>query len=137
MNKAILLGRLTKDPELNQTSNGVSYCNFSIAVSRRFADANGDRQTDFINIVAWRSNAENCHKYLKKGSQVSVIGSIQTRSYEAQDGTKRNVFEVVADEVEFVGTKSSSGVQDEVQPEKPKVSKLEPVNDNNNDDLPF
>lgn len=139
MNRAILLGRLTKDPDFTTTTNGVSVCSFSLAISRRFADASGERPTDFLNIVTWRGLADNCHKFLKKGSQVSVIGSIQTRTYEAQDGTKRTITEIVADEVEFIGTKST-GAQDteSISEEKPKVSKLEPIGDNsNNDDLPF
>ncbi|MBQ7307846.1 MAG: single-stranded DNA-binding protein [Clostridia bacterium] len=134
MNRAILLGRLTKDPDLNTTSSGISVCSFTLAISRRYSNSNGERETDFINIVAWRTNAEICHKYLKKGSQVSIIGSIQTRTYDAQDGTKRTVTEVVAEEVEFVGSKASNGGQEETQSEeKPKVSKLEPIDDT----LPF
>lgn len=138
MNKAILIGRLTKDPELNTTTGGFSVCTFTLAISRKYSNANGEKETDFINIVAWRTTADVCHKFLKKGSQVAITGSIQTRTYEAQDGTKRNVTEVVADEVEFVGSKTSNGVQEELEEEKttskPKISKLEPVED---DDLPF
>ena len=78
MNKAILLGRLTKDPDFNTTSSGISVCSFTLAISRRFANSNGERETDYINIVTWRTTADNCHKFLKKGSQVSIIGSIQT-----------------------------------------------------------
>lgn len=135
MNKAILLGRLTKDPEFQTTTSGVSVCNFTLAISRRFANANGERDTDFINIVTWRNTADNCHKFLKKGSQASVIGSIQTRSYEAQDGTRRNVTEVVADEVEFIGSKNAGASQEEntMENEKPSVSTLDPIDDT----LPF
>ena len=99
MNKVILVGNLTKDPELTTTTSGVSVCRFTIAVSRRYVGASGERETDFINIVVWRGQAENCHKYLKKGSKCGVVGTIQTRSYDAQDGSKRYVTEVVADEV--------------------------------------
>jgi len=129
MNKAILLGRLTKDPELATTTSGISVCNFTLAISRRFANANGDKETDFINIVTWKNTADNCHKYLKKGSQVSLVGSIQTRSYEAQDKTKRYVTEVVADEVEFIGSKNTN-TTDENKP----TETLTPVPDNQ---LPF
>ena len=123
MNKAMLIGNLTRDPEVNTIPNGASVCKFSIAVNRRFADAEGNRQTDFFNIVAWRALGENCGKFLKKGSKVGVVGQIQTRTYDAQDGTKRHVTEIVADEVEFLspkdgGTSSShsgSG-SDEMQP---------------------
>lgn len=132
MNRAILIGRLTKDPDFNTTSSGISVCSFTLAISRRFQNSNGERETDFINIVAWRTNADICHKYLKKGSQVSIIGSIQTRTYDAQDGSKRTVTEVVADEVEFIGSKASGG-QEETQTEEKKVTKLEPIDDT----LPF
>ncbi len=105
MNKAILIGRLAADPELRTTSSGVSCCQFRLAVSRRFANAQGVREADFIPIVVWRQQAETCARYLSKGRQCAVVGTIQTRSYDAQDGTKRYVTEVVADEVEFLGSR--------------------------------
>ena len=92
MNKAFLVGNLTRDPELTTTPNGISVCRFAIAVQRRFANSDGERDADFINIVAWRGLAENVAKYVKKGKKVCVVGSIQTRSYEAQDGSKRYPF---------------------------------------------
>ncbi len=131
MNKAILIGNLTKDPEITTTSNGVSVCRFTIAVTRRYANSEGERDTDFMNIVAWRSLAENCHKFIKKGSKVAVIGSIQNRSYDANDGTKRYITEIVAEEVEFLTTKNDNGT--EVRKEE-EVSKLQPIDD---DGLPF
>ena len=131
MNKCILIGNLTKDPELTTTSNGVAVCRFSIAVSRRYANSDGERETDFLNIVVWRSLGENCHKFLKKGSKVGVVGNIQSRSYDATDGTKRYVTEIVAEEVEFLSTKT----QDEAgRPAQAEVSKLQPIDD---DGLPF
>lgn len=102
MNKVYLIGNLTRDPEMRSTTTGISVCNFSIAVNRRVKDANGNTQTDFFNIVAWRQLAELCGKFLMKGKKVAVVGSIQTRTYEAQDGSKRTVFDIVADEVEFL-----------------------------------
>jgi single-strand DNA-binding protein len=84
------------------TGNGISVCTFSVAVQRRFANAQGERQADFFNVVAWRALADNCGRYLKKGSKVFVGGSLQNRTYEAQDGTKRYVTEIIADEVEFL-----------------------------------
>jgi len=102
MNKVFLIGNLTRDPEMRATSAGVSVCNFSIAVNRRFRNQNGQQETDFFNIVAWRQLGELCGKYLSKGRKVAVTGSIQTRTYEAQDGSKRNAFDIVADEVEFL-----------------------------------
>ena len=87
MNKVILIGNLTKDPELSTTTSGISVCRFTVAVSRRFTNSEGERETDFINIVVWRNLADNCHKFLRKGSKAAVIGNIQTRSYDAQAGT--------------------------------------------------
>lgn len=101
MNKWCGVGRLTKDVELKTTSNQTSYCNFTIAVDRRFKDANGERQTDFINCVAWRQTAEFIGKYFHKGNRIGVCGSIQTRSYE-KDGQKVFVTEVMVEEAEFV-----------------------------------
>lgn len=112
MNKVILIGNLTKDPELTTTTSGVSICRFTLAVSRRYTNSEGERETDFINIVVWRNLADNCHKFLRKGSKAAVVGSLQTRSYDAQDGTKRYVTEVVADEVEFVGPRTTTDSTD-------------------------
>ena len=109
MNKAILIGRLTRDPELRTTSNtGVSVCTFTVAVDRR-RSRDREQQADFIPVVVWREQGENCAKYLRKGSQVGVCGSIQTRSYDAQDGSKRYVTEVIADEVQFLSSRSENG----------------------------
>ena len=108
MNKVFLIGNLTRDPEMRSTTSGLPVCNFSIAVNRRFKNAQtGQQETDFINIVAWRQLAELCGRYLAKGRKVAVVGSIQTRSYEAQDGSKRTSVEVVADEVEFLSPANS------------------------------
>lgn len=107
MNNACLVGRLTADPELRTTSTGLSTTRFSIAVDGR-RDQSGEQHTDFINIVAWRNQAENICKYCHKGSQVAVNGRIQTGSYTAQDGTKRYTFDVVANSVTFIGSKSDS-----------------------------
>ena len=110
MNKVYLIGNLTRDPEMRSTSAGIPVCNFSIAVNRRFKNAQtGQQETDFFNIVAWRQLAELCSRYLVKGRKVAVFGSIQTRSYEAQDGSKRTAFDIVADEVEFLSSPQSAG----------------------------
>ena len=105
MNKAILIGRLANDPESRTTQSGIAQCTFRLAVNRRFANAQGVRETDFLPIVCWRQTAELCSRYLSKGRQVAVEGSIQTRSYDAQDGTKRYVTEIIADNVEFLGSR--------------------------------
>ena len=135
MNKVVLIGNLTKDPELSTTNSGINYCRFTLAVPKRFVQ-NGERDAEFINIVVWRVQADNCHKYLKKGSKACVIGSLQTRNYDAQDGSKRYVTEVVAEEVEFVGAKLSAGEGDAMDEKQPKedTTKLQPIDD---DQLPF
>ena len=102
MNKAILVGRLTKDPELKTTGSGVSVASFTLAVNRRFKNAEGNYDADFINCVAWRQSAEYLSKNYSKGDMVGISGSIQTRSYD-KDGTKVYITEVVADEIHYVG----------------------------------
>ena len=135
MNKVYLIGNLTRDPELSTTSSGVSVCRLSIAVGRRFSNADGERETDFFNITAWRGTAENCAKFLKKGNKIAVSGSIQTRNYERADGTKGFAVDIIADEVEFLSSKndgnSDGGV--EATPAQP-VADLQPIDDDN---LPF
>lgn len=111
MNKLVLIGNLTKDPELSETPSGISVTKFTIAVSRRFPNADGERDTDFINCVAWRNQAENLTKYCHKGDKVAVIGALQTRSFETSDGTKRYATEVVADDIEFLNTKRTEEKQ--------------------------
>lgn len=106
MNKVFLIGNLTKDPEMRSTQSGVAVCNFAIAVNRRFKNANGEQETDFLNVIAWRQLAELCGKYLVKGRKVAVTGSIQTRTYEAKDGSKRTAWDIVADEVEILTTQN-------------------------------
>ena len=108
MNKVFLIGRLTRDPELRYTSSNVAVATFSLAVNRNFSNANGEREADFINIVVWRKQAENVKNYLTQGSQVAIDGRIQTRSYDDNEGKKRYVTEVVADNVEFLGGKGSN-----------------------------
>lgn len=131
MNKVFLIGNLTRDPELSTTSSGVSLCRLSLAVSRRFANADGTRETDFFNITVWRNDAENCSKYLSKGSKIAVVGSLQNRTYEV-DGVKRYATDIVASEIEFLNSRSSgdSATRDDAEP----VSDLRPVDD---DSLPF
>ena len=108
MNKVFLIGRLTRDPELRYTGSNTAVATFSLAVNRNFANQQGEREADFINIVVWRKQAENVKNYLQQGSQVAIDGRIQTRSYDDNNGQKRYVTEVVADNVEFLGSKNSS-----------------------------
>ena len=107
-NKAILIGRLTADPELKQTPNGISVCSFSIAVDRRFSGRDSERKTDFLNITSWRQQAEFVCRYFHKGDVIGVEGSIQTRNYEDKNGNKRTAVEVVADRAFFVDSKNSA-----------------------------
>ena len=108
MNKVVLIGRLTRDPELRYTGSNTPVATFTLAVNRPFSNQQGEREADFINIVVWRKQAENVKNYLTQGSQAAVEGRIQTRSYDDQNGQKRYVTEVIADNVEFLGSKNSS-----------------------------
>lgn len=116
MNKCTLIGNLTKDPQLRETPGGVSVCTFSIGVSRRYANHEGQRETDFFNIVVWRKQAENAAKYLRKGSQVGIAGAIQNRRYEDANGSTRYVTEIIADEVQYLKTKDNKSAKDGESP---------------------
>lgn len=108
MNKVLITGHLANDPEAHTTQSGIARSTFRVAVQRRFANAEGKREADFLTVVAWRGTAEFCNKYLSKGRLVAVEGSIQNRSYEAQDGSKRYVTEIIADNVEGLGKRESA-----------------------------
>ena len=107
MNKVILIGNVANDPESRTTTSGVAQCTFRLATQRRFANANGVREADFHTVVCWRQTAEFVSKYLAKGRKVSVEGSVQYRSYDAQDGTKRFVTEIIAENIEFLDRSES------------------------------
>ena len=109
MNRVELVGRLTAKPELRYTSSNMAYTRFSVAINRTFANAQGERETDFINVVVWGKQAENCANYLDKGRLVAVEGSIQTGSYTDKDGNKRTSFDVRANNVEFLSTRGQGG----------------------------
>ena len=108
MNRVMLIGRLTAKPELRYTGSNLPYARFSVAVNRTYNNAQGQRETDFINVVVWRKQAENVCNFLDKGSLVSVEGRIQTGSYDDKDGNKRYTMEVVADSVQFLETRAQS-----------------------------
>lgn len=137
MNKVMLIGNLTRDPELRTTSSGTSVCTFSIAVNRNFTNAAGEREADFINITVWRGLAENCAKYLTKGRKVAVAGSLQSRTYDDKEGNKRYALEVVADDVEFLSSRNDSADAPAAGANRPAARKpianLQPVDD----ELPF
>ena len=139
LNCAIIMGRLTADPELRTTGNGTSVTSFSVAVDRAYARQGEERQTDFINVVAWRQTAEFVSRYFQKGSMIAVQGSIQTRNYEDKNGNKRTAVEVIADKVSFCGSKAESGNSAPVDA-KANESDYTVINTNDSgedDDLPF
>ena len=138
-NKAILMGRLTRDPELKTTPSGANVCTFSIAVDRRFQTKGEEKKTDFFNIVAWRQTGEFVSRYFKKGSMIMVEGELQTRQYTNKDGVNVTVTEVNAEQVSFTGEK----VQINAQNETPAASAAESTSAANDytsdsdDDYPF
>lgn len=114
MNRIVLIGRLTKDPELRYTQSGIAVANFTLAVDRTFKSASGEKETDFINIVVWQKQAENCANYLSKGKLAAVGGSLQIRGYQASDGSKRTIAEVVASDVQFLSPRDGAAVKEEI-----------------------
>ncbi len=126
MNKVVLIGRLTRDPELRYTGSNLPVATFAIAVNRPFSNQAGEREADFINIVVWRKQAENCKNYLTQGSQVAIEGRIQTRSYDDQNGQKRYITEVIADNVEFLGSRNSSTNSNNMSATASKSAELTP-----------
>ena len=136
MNSVILIGRLTQDPQASTLDSGHSYCRFSIAVNRRFS-RNGENQADFINIITWDALAQNCVKYLVKGSQVAVQGSIQTGSYE-RDGVRRQTFDIRADQVEFLSRANGSGAGGGTQSQPARDQAIDELKEvEEDDDMPF
>ena len=136
LNKVVLIGNLTADPELKQTQSGISVVSFTIAINRRYAKGKQDREADYISIVAWRQSAEFVSRYFKKGKPILVCGSIQSRSYTDNSGNKRYVTEVVADEVGFVESKSESQSDaSQYVPDAYSQPQFEDVTDDG--DLPF
>lgn len=128
MNKIHIIGNVTRDPEVKQTGSGVAICNFSVAVNRRFKNPQtGQTETDFFSVTAFRQLAELCGKYLAKGRKVAVVGSMQSRSYEAQDGSKRTVWDLVADEVEFLSAGEKSAENSREAAMKSAKEKVEAV----------
>lgn len=137
MNKIFLIGNLTRDPELSETNSGTAVCRFSIAVNRR-RTGDGEQQTDFFNVTAWRGLADNVSRFCKKGNKVAVVGSIQMRNYEDREGIKRTAADIVAQEVEFLTQRARD---DDGQYDEPATRRrgakpqLEAFDDD--DDIPF
>ena len=138
MNKILLIGNLTRDPESGSTQSGVNFTRFQIAVNRPFTDSSGERVADYFDIIAWRQIAELCAKYLFKGNKVGIHGSVQRRQYEDRDGIKRTSFDVVADELEFLTPRNAQDAGQSSAPHNSRPnnvpSDMQPVD---NDDLPF
>ncbi|HHW45834.1 MAG TPA: single-stranded DNA-binding protein [Clostridiales bacterium] len=138
LNVVVLTGRLTETPELRHTPNGVPVTRFAVAVQRAFKSADGDYETDFINIVAWRSQAEFITRFFTKGQEIGIQGSIQTRRYTDKDGNKRTAFEVIVDRAHFVGPKHTADSQDVEPPvsfSNADTGDFAEITDD--DDLPF
>lgn len=137
MNKVFIIGNLTRDPEMRVIPSGASVCTFSLAVNRR-GGQQGQREADFYNVSAWRALGENCYKYLKKGNKCAVVGNLILRTYDGNDGQKRSVLDVTADEVEFLtnpagagGERSDGGYSAAPAASGPSMTRIE------DDDLPF
>lgn len=133
MQRITLIGNLTSNPEVRTTQNGTTVCTFTIAVNRRFADANGEKKADFFRINAWRQLGENCGKYLAKGRKVAVVGELQARLYEAKDGTTRLSLDVQADDIEFLTPKDNSSAT----VANGTITQDDGFTDINPDELPF
>lgn len=134
MNKVVLIGRLTRDPELSHTSSGVACCRFTLAVNRSYRNANGETEADFINIQVWRAAAENCAKYVRKGDRVGIVGRLQITNAEGKDGLKRYYTDIVADEVEFLADRKQETASPPPKAEQTRMGNLTPADDL---DLPF
>ena len=138
MNKVILIGNLTRDPELSETNSGIAVCRFGLAVNRQYSSSDGERETDFFQVTAWRGTGENVARYCKKGHKVAVVGSIQMRNYEDREGVKRTAVDIVAQDVEFLTQRARD---DDGQGREPQPSnrgnkpQLEPFDDDS--DIPF
>ena len=141
MNKVFLIGNLTRDPELAETASGVARCRFSIAVNRNYRSGDGERQTDFFNCTAWRGQAETIARYTKKGNKVAIVGSIELREYEDNQGVRRTAVDIIVQDVEFLTPRAEDGF-DSAEPAPRSTSAapkkkptLQPMDDDS--DIPF
>lgn len=137
MNHIVIIGRLTRDPELRYTPNGVAVANFTVAVDRPFNNAKGEKEADFIPVVVWQKLAENCANHLRKGRLVGVEGRLQIRSYDAQDGQKRRVSEIIANNVQFLDRGRDDAPSGDAGSRPPSSGDAEDFGEINLDDLPF
>lgn len=132
MNKVFLIGNLTRDPELTETPSGVTVCKFGLAVKRNYANGDGEHQTDFFNCIAWRSMAEAIARYTKKGNKVAVVGSVELRSYEDNEGIKRTVVDIIVQDVEFLTPKEQTQADKSTGKKKPTLQAMD-----DDEDIPF
>ena len=144
MNKIVLVGRLTKDPELQTTNNGTSLLRFNVACKSKLRDEDGEQKVDFFVCVAWREKAELIHKYCKKGSMLQISGSMSRRSYEKQDGTKQTIWEINVEDIEFLSSTNEESAENKEKTTTktkskatPKQAELTPLDDIDDDDLSF
>lgn len=136
MNKVFLIGNLTRDPEITETQSGIKICRFSIAVNRNYSGSDGERKTDFFNIVAWRGLGETVARFAKKGNKVAVSGSIELRNYEDSQGVKRTGIDIIAQDIEFLTRKNDDEFGADVGYDVPRAaSKLQTFDDDG--DIPF
>lgn len=135
MNQVNLIGNLTRDPELTETSSGVKICRFAIAVNRNYAGGDGERKTDFFNCVAWRGLGETVARYSRKGTKVAVSGSIELRNYEDSQGVKRTGIDIVAQDVEFLTPRGNGSDEFDAPQRDGQKPQLQPIDDDS--DIPF
>lgn len=136
MNNINLIGNLTRDPELTETSSGISICRFSIAVSRSYTSGDGERKTDFFDCVAWRGLGETIARYFRKGNKIGVVGSVETDSFEGNDGARHKTFKIVVKDFDFLTPKQRDD-EDEYEPPKRSGKKPELVPFDDDSDIPF
>ena len=127
----IILGNVSREPEVRTTQNGVKNASFGIAVNRRYANQQGVHEADFFNCVAWRATAEFVEKHVSKGKKICIVGSLQNRTYDTQDGGKRTITEIIVDEIEFAGAKTDE------KKEEPKTEKPSEMVEDEESELPF
>ena len=139
MNKVFLIGNLTRDPELTETSSGIAVCHFAIAVNRNYSSSDGERQTDFFNCTAWRGLAETIARYAKKGKKVAVNGSIQMRNYEDNQGVKRTAVDIIVQDFELLSPKDGDSFDDVADVSRTSAPKKKPTLQTMDDDsdIPF
>ena len=139
MNKVFLIGNLTRDPELTETSSGVSVCRFAIAVNRNYSGSDGERKTDFFNVTAWRGLGDTIARYAKKGNKIAISGSIELRNYEDNQGVKRTAIDIIAQDIEFLTPKSDSNGSGDMYGAPPQNGYRKPTlhSFDDDDDIPF